>query len=242
MVITSKDNSKIKEARKLLEKKYSNEKKLFLIEGENLVLESLKNNLLVELFVLDGYECNIDFPYINVSLDVMKTLSDLKSTPRLIGISRYNLKSDIGNKIVILDDIQDPGNAGTIIRNSVAFDIDTIVFSKNSVSPYNTKVLRSTGGMIFNINIVIDELDGIINNIKNNNIKVIGTSLKKSKSLEEINNYDKYAIVLGNEGNGVSDKVLSLCDEIVRIDMNENCESLNVGVASGIVLYHMYKR
>ena len=168
MVITSKDNSKIKEARKLLEKKYSNEKKLFLIEGENLVLESLKNNLLVELFVLDGYECNIDFPYINVSLDVMKTLSDLKSTPRLIGISRYNLKSDIGNKIVILDDIQDPGNAGTIIRNSVAFDIDTIVFSKNSVSPYNTKVLRSTGGMIFNINIVIDELDGIINNIKNN--------------------------------------------------------------------------
>ena len=56
------------------------------------------------------------------------------------------------------------------------------------------------------------------------------------------NNYDKYAIVLGNEGNGVSDKVLSLCDEIVRIDMNENCESLNVGVASGIVLYHMYKR
>ena len=99
MLITSKDNSKIKEARKLLEKKYSNDKKLFLIEGENLVLESLKNNLLVELFVLDGYECNIDFPYINVSLDVMKTLSDLKSTPRLIGISRYNLKNDLNDYI-----------------------------------------------------------------------------------------------------------------------------------------------
>ncbi len=242
MLITSKDNSKIKEARKLLEKKYSNDKKLFLIEGENLVLESLKNNLLVELFVLDGYECNIDFPYINVSLDVMKTLSDLKSTPRLIGISRYNLKNDLGNKIVILDDIQDPGNAGTIIRNSVAFGIDTIVFSKNSVSPYNTKVLRSTGGMIFNINIVIDELDSVIDRIKQNDIKLIGTSLKKSKSLDDVNNYDKYAIVMGNEGNGVSDKVLSLCDEIVRIDMNDNCESLNVGVASGIILYHMYKR
>ena len=242
MLITSKDNSKIKEARKLLEKKYSNDKKLFLIEGENLVLESLKNNLLVELFVLDGYECNIDFPYINVSLDVMKTLSDLKSTPRLIGISRYNLKNDLGNKIVILDDIQDPGNAGTIIRNSVAFDIDTIVFSKNSVSPYNTKVLRSTGGMIFNINIVIDELDNVIDRIKQNDIKLIGTSRKKSKSLDDIKNYDKYAIVMGNEGNGVSDKVLSLCDEIVRIDMNDNCESLNVGVACSIILYHMYKR
>ena len=242
MLITSKDNSKIKEARKLLDKKYSNSKKLFLIEGDNLVLESLKNNLLVELFVLDGYEYNIDFPYINVSLDVMKTLSDLKSTPRVIGISRYNTNANIGNKIVILDDIQDPGNAGTIIRNSVAFGIDTIVFSKNSVSPYNAKVLRSTGGMIFNVNIVIDELENIINQIKQKDINLIGTSLKKSKSLEEINRKDKYAIVLGNEGNGVSDKIISFCDEIVRIDMNNNCESLNVGVASGIILYHMYKR
>lgn len=242
MIITSKDNSKIKEARKLLDKKYSNSKKLFLIEGENLVLEALKNNLLVELFVLDGYEPNIDFPYINVSLDVMKTLSDLKSTPRLIGISRYILNNNIGNKIVILDDIQDPGNAGTIIRNSVAFGIDTVIFSKNSASPYNPKVLRSTGGMIFNINIVIDELDNIIDNIKKDGITVIGTSLKKSKSLEEINIKDNYAIILGNEGNGVSDNVLSKCDEIVRIDMEKDCESLNVGVASGIVLYHMYKR
>jgi len=241
MLITSKDNSKIKEARKLLDKKYSNSKKLFLIEGENLVLESLKNNSLVELFILDGYNINIDFPYINVSLDVMKTLSDLKSTPRLIGVSRYNMNEKLGNKIVILDDIQDPGNAGTIIRNSVAFGIDTIVFSKNSVSPYNPKVLRSTGGMIFNINIIIDDLDKTIEMIKKNNITLIGTSLKKSKDLNEINSKEKYAIVLGNEGNGVSDKVLSLCDEIVRIDMEKECESLNVGVASGIILYHMYK-
>ena len=80
MIITSKDNSK----------------NLFLIEGENLVLEALKNNLLVELFVLDGTDYKIDFPYINVSLDVMKTLSDLKSTPRLIGISRYNLNDNSG--------------------------------------------------------------------------------------------------------------------------------------------------
>jgi TrmH family RNA methyltransferase len=242
MLITSKDNSKIKEARKLLDKKYSNNKKLFLIEGENLVLEAFKNNLLIELFVLDGYECSIDFPYVNCTLEVMKTLSDLKSTPRLIGVSRYNLKDDLGSKIVILDDIQDPGNAGTIIRSSVAFGIDTIVLSKNSVSPYNPKVLRSTGGMIYNINIVIDDLENVINNLKKNNIKIIGSSLKESNNLESVNIKDKYAIVVGNEGNGVSDKVLSLCDEIVRIDMEESCESLNVGVATSIILYHMYKR
>jgi len=242
MLITSKDNSKIKEARKLLDKKYSNNKKLFLIEGENLVLEAFKNNLLIELFVLDGYECSIDFPYVNCTLEVMKTLSDLKSTPRLIGVSRYSLKDDLGSKIVILDDIQDPGNAGTIIRSSVAFGIDTIVLSKNSVSPYNPKVLRSTGGMIYNINIVIDDLENVINNLKKNNIKIIGSSLKESNNLESVNINDKYAIVVGNEGNGVSDKVLSLCDEIVRIDMEESCESLNVGVATSIILYHMYKR
>jgi TrmH family RNA methyltransferase len=242
MLITSKDNKKIKEVRKLLNSKYSRELGLFVIEGENLIEEAIKNNLLVSLYVLENYECKYNFEFDYVTLDVMKSISDLKSTPRLIGVCKFDNNKTIGNKIVILDNVQDPGNAGTIIRNSVAFDIDTIVFSKNSVSPYNTKVLRSTGGMIFNINIVIDELDNVIDRIKQNDIKLIGTSLKKSKSLDDVKNYDKYAIVMGNEGNGVSDKVLSLCDEIVRIDMNDNCESLNVGVASGIILYHMYKR
>ena len=241
MVITSKDNSKIKEARKLLDKKYSSSKKLFLIEGENLVLESLKNNLLQELFVLDGTNIDIDFDYTLVSNDVMKSLSDLKSTPRMIGVSKYINKNDLGNKIVILDDVQDPGNIGTIVRNSVAFNIDSIVLSKKCANIYSPKVLRSTGGMIFNINIIIDDLDNIIDKIKDKNIKVIGTSLSKSKSLEEIKVVDKFAIIFGNEGNGVSKELLNKCDEIVRIDMNKACESLNVGVSAGIILYHMFK-
>lgn len=172
----------------------------------------------------------------------MKSISDLKSTPRLIGVSKYINKNEIGNKVVILDNVQDPGNAGTIIRNAVAFGIDTVIFSKDSVSPYNEKVLRSTGGMIFNINVIIDELDNIINVLKDKDIKLIGTSLKNSSSLESTPKYDKYAIVLGNEGNGVKDSIISLCDNIVRIDMDNKCESLNVGVASGIILYYMYKR
>ena len=153
MVITSTSNSKIKEAKKLLDKKYSSSKRLFLIEGENLVTEAIKNNLLVELFVLDGIDINIDFDYINVSLNVMKELSDLKSTPRMIGVSKYIDKNDLGKRIVILDDVQDPGNIGTIIRSSKAFNVDTIILSTNSVDIYNDKVLRSTQGMIFNMNI-----------------------------------------------------------------------------------------
>lgn len=242
MLITSKDNSRIKEIRKLLNKKYSIEKGLFVIEGENLVEEAIKSNLLVELYVLDETSCKYNFKYDNITLDVMKSISDLKSTPRLIGVSKYINKNNLGNKIVLLDGVQDPGNAGTIIRNCVAFGVDTIVFSKDSVSPYNEKVLRSTGGMIYNINIIIDEIENIVKKIKEKNIKLIGTSLSLSKELEQIEKYEEYAIIFGNEGNGVSKKILDLCDDIVRIDMENKCESLNVGVSSGIILYYMYKR
>ena len=241
MLITSKDNSRIKHLRKLLDKKNSLNEGLFVIEGENLIEEAIKSNLLTELYVLDGSECKYDFNYDTVSLDVMKSISSLSSTPRLIGVSKFINKSELGNRIVILDGVQDPGNVGTIIRNCVAFNIDTLVLSKGGVSPYNDKVLRSTGGMIYNINIIISDLDSIIDTIKKNNIKLYGTSLKSSISLENMPKSEKYAIVFGNEGNGVSKEVLDKCDMNIRIDMNSSCESLNVGVSSGIVLYHMYK-
>ena len=242
MLITSKDNGRIKEIRKILNKKYSLEKGLFIIEGENLVEEAIKNNLLKELYVLEGYECKYDFQYDEVTHEVMKSISDLKSTPRLLGVAKIKKEEKIGKKIIILDDIQDPGNAGTIIRNAVAFGIDTVVFSKSSVSVYNEKTLRSTGGMIFNINIITDDLEHVISQIKDNNIKVIGTSLNTSKSLETLEKMDNFAIIFGNEGNGVSEDILSLCDEVIKINMNSKCESLNVAVSSGIVLYNLWSK
>jgi len=241
MLITSRDNAKIKHVRKLLDKKNSMDESLFVIEGENLIEEAIKNNLLVELYVLDGFNNRFDFECIYVTLDVMKSMSNLSSTPRMIGVSKFINNSSLGKKIVLLDDVQDPGNAGTIIRNCVAFDVNTIVFSKRCVSPYNEKVLRSTGGMIYNINVIISDLSVILKEIKSKGIKVFGTSLKSSNSLDVIEKSDDFAIIFGNEGNGVSSKVLDLCDEIIRIDMNSKCESLNVGVSSGIILYHMYK-
>ena len=242
MLITFKDNGRIKEIRQILNKKYSLEKGLFIIEGENLVEEAIKNNLLKELYVLEGYECKYDFQYDEVTHEVMKSISDLKSTPRLLGVAKIKKEEKIGKKIIILDDIQDPGNAGTIIRNAVAFGIDTVVFSKSSVSVYNEKTLRSTGGMIFNINIIIDDLEHVISQIKDNNIKVIGTSLNTSKSLETLEKMDNFAIIFGNEGNGVSEDILSLCDEVIKINMNSKCESLNVAVSSGIVLYNLWSK
>lgn len=241
MLITSRDNNRIKHIRKLLDRKNSLKEGLFVIEGENLIEEAIKNNLLVELYVLEGSSCKYDFDYDYVTLDVMKSISFLSSTSRLVGVSKYINKNKLGDRIVLLDSVQDPGNVGTIIRNSVAFNIDTVVFSRECVSPYNDKVLRSTGGMIYNINIIISDLDSIIDEIKSNGIKLYGTSLKSSISLEKMPISDRYAICFGNEGNGVSDNVLSKCDLNIRIDMNSKCESLNVGVSNGIILYHMYR-
>ena len=95
--------------------------------------------------------------------------------------------------------------------------------------------------MIYNINIIIDEIENQIKQLKQNNIKIIGTSLKKSISLQQLEKTENYAIILGNEGNGVRNEILNLCDQIIRIDMDSKCESLNVGVGAGIILYHMYK-
>ena len=242
MLITSRDNNRIKHLRKLLDKKNSLNESLFVIEGENLISEAIKSNLLTELYVLEGEECQFDFEYDYVTLDVMKSISSLSSTPRLVGVSKFINKKSPLNKVVLLDGVQDPGNVGTIIRNCVAFGVDTIVLSKGSVNPYNDKVLRSTGGMIYNINIIISDLESIIDKLREDNIKIYGTSLKSSISLENMPKSDKFAIIFGNEGNGVSENILNNCDVNVRIDMERDCESLNVGVSSGIVLYHMYRR
>lgn len=241
MLIVSTENKKIKNVRKLLDKKYSLENKKFVIEGEHLVCESIKSHLLCELYVLEGFEKNYDFPYDTVSLKVMKSLSNLKSTPRVIGVSLMRENDNKCNKVVILEDIQDPGNAGTIIRSAVAFGVDTIVFSLNSVYPYNEKVIRSTQGMIFKLNIIIDDSINYISSLKGKNIPIIGTSLNTNKYIDEMKKMDKFAVVFGNEGNGVSDKVLSLCDEIYKIKMNSECESLNVAVSCGIILNRLYE-
>ncbi len=241
MYIDSISNKNIKEIRKLSNKKYSLSKALFVIEGDHAVKEAIKNNRLVKLYKLESNPIEYDFPTITVSPKVMKSISDLPSTPKVIGIAKIESNEVFGNKIVILDNIQDPGNAGTIIRTCAAFGVDTIIFSTFSVSPYNDKVVRSTEGMIFNINIIIDEIEDVIKTLKDKNIKIYGTSLETNKELKDIKKEDKFAIVFGNEGSGVRKEILSLCDEVFKIDMNEKCESLNVSVTSGIILYEFLK-
>lgn len=241
MVITSIENKKIKNIKKLYTKKYRDESNLFIVEGEHLIYEAYNSGLLLELVLEENTDINIDISKTIVTYNVLKYISQLECAPKVIGICKKITESEIGNKVLLLDDIQDPGNLGTIIRSSVAFNIDTIILSKNTVDLYNPKVIRATQGMLFHINIVVMDLLDIIKKLKNNNYKIYGTKVNGGKSLKNVEKSKKFAIIMGNEGNGVKDTLLNMCDEFIYIDMNSNCESLNVGVATSIILYELDK-
>lgn len=235
MIYSSLDNQKIKELKKLQMKKYRLLNKLFLVEGEHLVNEAYKAGLLVELIVLEGQTFNLDVNISYVALNVMNYLSELENS-KVIGVCRIKENEIKGNKIVLLDNIQDPGNLGTIIRSCVAFSIDTLILV-NCVSQYNSKVLRAAQGLNFYLNIVNSSYS-ILDKLKNN-YRIIGTRLNETKELKNVAKYEKFVIIMGNEGTGISNLSKSMCDEYIYIPMNNNCESLNVGVATSIILYEM---
>ena len=243
MVITSLSNPKIKEIIKLKEKKYRDLTNTFLVETKHLVSEAYNAKLLRTIILLDGTENPYpDIDTIYVSMDIMKKISSLESFSNIVGIVNKKEEQEVGNKILILDDIQDPGNLGTIIRSSVAFDIDTIILSKNTVDLYNSKVLRSTQGMIFHKNIIVRDINKYIRELKEKEYRIYGTMVNGGNDIKKVILPTRFAIVVGNEGKGVSEEILGLCDEYLYIKMNNKCESLNVSVATSILLYEVYNK
>lgn len=236
---SSIQNEKIKSIKKLREKKYRDIEGLFIVEGKNLVMEAYKNNLLKTLIVLDNSSFNLSIETIRVSENVMKYLSELNTPNEIMGICYKKKEENISGNILILDNIQDPGNLGTIIRSAVAFSISTIIVSPDTVSIYNSKVLRSTQGLLFDVNIVVRDISSAIDDLKQNGYKIYGTKVDNGKNLKDIDSTNKYAVIMGNEGSGVNKDILDKCDEYIYIPMNEKCESLNVGVATSIILYEM---
>lgn len=237
-MIESANNNKIKEIIKLKDKKYQNIENKFLIEGKHLIEEAIKHGYLEEMFVLDGYTYNYDnITY--VSENVMRKISDLKTIPNMVGVARKISNGQIRGKVLLLDDIHDPGNMGTIIRSSIAFGIDTLVISNNSVNIYNPKVLRATEGMIFNANIIIDDTSNIIKLLKDDNYTIYITDVTGGNELKKVDFEDKCAIVIGSEASGVNEKIKELADKRLYIKMSDKCESLNAGIATSIILYEL---
>lgn len=241
MVYTSVDNKKIKEIKKLQTKKYRDMEGLFFIESEHLVEEAYKLGLLKTLIVLENTPYTLDVETMVINETVQKYLSELECPKSVMGVVSKIPNKEIGKRVLALDDIQDPGNLGTIIRSAVAFNIDTILLSKNSVDPYNSKVIRSSQGMIFNINIIICDLTEMLTSLKNQDYTIYGTKVDGGNIIKDVEVNDKFVIIMGNEGQGVKKENLALCDKYLYIKMNDRCESLNVAIATSIILYELDK-
>ena len=241
MTITSLGNEKVKELVKLKDKKYRDINNLFFVEGKDLCVEAYNNGLLREVFILEGYNNLYDgIPFTYVSLGVMKKISDMESCSEYFGVCSKKVEEDIGNRLIILDDIQDPGNLGTIIRSALAFNFDTVVLSTKTVDLYNPKVVRSTKGMIFGINIINRDLCEFIPSL--DDYTIYGTDVRNGINIKSESIPTKYAIVIGNEGNGISKDVRKLCNKFIYIKMEDKCESLNAGVSASILMYEVYNK
>lgn len=235
-MIESVNNEKIKKYSKLNEKKYRDKENMFIVEGEHLVEEALEKGIVIDIFSLEEKENST-----RVSIEVMKKLSNLSNPPKILAVVKKIEERKINGNVLVLDDIQDPGNLGTIIRSAVSFGIDTIVASKNTVDVYNSKVIRATEGMLFKINYLKRDLVEFINENKNV-LTFITTDVRDGKDIKDIEIPGNYALIMGNEGNGVSDAVSELVPNKVNIKISEKCESLNVSIATSILLYELYTR
>lgn len=257
-VISSKDNEIIKNIRKLKEKKYRDAENVFVIEGIKLIKEAIAENAHIKQIVMcedytDNTELDKDtlfeiakYNLIYVTRNIINLITDVKTPQGIIAVieKNNNMKQiDYSQDIILaLDGVQDPGNLGTILRTADSANLKQIILSKTCADSYNPKVVRSTMGAIFRINIIeVEDLKDTLKEIQKNNFKVMVTALDTEKSVYDVD-YNKKVIVIGNEANGVSKEIQELADEKVIIPMLGKTESLNASVAAGIMIYEYVRR
>lgn len=240
--ISSLSNDKIKSLLNLRKRSERYNKKLFLVEGLHLTEEAYKNGLLetvlsTSIDLLNKFE---NTKQILVTDPIINKLSTTSTPQNIIGVVKMRqTKLSKTNKYIVLDDINDPGNFGTIIRTSLALGVKDIIVSSNTVDEYNEKTLRGTQGAIFKANIVRMDLKEAFEFLKEQKIKIITTSLETKKELKDLEKEERFAVVLGNEARGISDISKSFSDESIIIPLQNDIESLNVAVAFSIVLYNL---
>ncbi|WP_296882761.1 RNA methyltransferase [Thomasclavelia sp.] len=236
-MITSTNNNTIKTLIKLKQKKYRNQFGYYLIEGEHLVNEALKANQ-VEC-IITTKPLKSDLEVIEVSEEVMAKLAFTKSPSNIMAKCKIDSNNELMMKkrYLILDDLQDPGNIGTLIRSALAFGIDQVILSKNCVDLYNDKLLRAMQGANFHISCIYGDLTEIIEKLQANGVVVVGSALENGQDISLIEKTEKMAFIVGNEGNGMNQNILDKCDYIGYIPI-QTIESLNVAIAGSILMYH----
>ncbi len=247
MIITSKDNTLVKEIRKLKEKKYRTDK--FIVEGIKMLKEAIDEDCTIDTIVIrEGVDLDFDvsrYNLIEVSEGVFKDLTDVVSPQGVIAVVKKNEDDKINSEadyIIALDGIQDPGNLGTIIRTADSANLKQIIVSKNTVDAYSPKVVRSTMGAIYRVNIIeAESLADTLKGLNHQGFETVVTSLNADKSIYDVD-YSKKIVVIGNESNGVSKEVMDVAKHRVKIPMMGKTESLNASVAAGIMIYEYVRQ
>ncbi len=257
-VITSKENEQIKAIRKLKDKKYRDETGLYIVEGIKTINEAIAENADIQTIVI-CYDSNeqeelkqkmlysvAKFNILYVDERVFEWISQVMHPQGILAVIKKKSKQEYINVdediIVALDNIQDPGNLGTIIRTVDSAGLSQLIITKDTADPYSAKVVRSTMSGIFRVNILeTEDLPSMLEDLKQKGYRIIETSLNTNKTIYDVS-YEKAVIVIGNEANGICNEVLNVADEKVKIPMLGRTESLNAAVATGIVLYEALRQ
>ncbi|MGD6957154.1 TrmH family RNA methyltransferase [Rossellomorea aquimaris] len=245
--IQSSKNPVVKQWKKLLTKKERDLTRTYIVEGFHLVEEALKQeDSVLELIVVEGTDLpqkwTVDsITMTMVSEEVGKALTDTETPQGVFAVCKqredeHNIEK--AATFMLLDGLQDPGNIGTIIRTADAAGIDMVVLGKGTVDPYNPKVLRSAQGGHFHIPIIRRDLNETISKLKERDIPVYGTALENGVEYTTVNPQSSYALIVGNEGNGMSKDLLTETNQNLYIPIYGKSESLNVAIAAGVLLYY----
>ena len=233
--ILSKNNQKVKEACALRMKKVRQEKGLFLMEGLKNLDMALKYGSVKQIFTAIGLpKLKQDIECYKVNDDVLRKLANSENPEGVVFVcEQLKPRKDKTEyrKVVYLDQINDPGNLGTILRTAVSFNYDAVILSKSSVDLYNEKVIAASKGALFLVDAYYDEIDNYTNGRQ-----VIVSALDDAAPLSECPKENNFVLVLGNESHGVSPEIIKKADKLVKIEMNDAIDSLNVAVAAGILM------
>ena len=243
-IITSKANSVVKNAKKLHQKKYR--KSAYLIEGWHLFEEAVQAGVTIEkIFALESYRDQLAaFPQtVWVSEDILLDLADSQTPQGIVAVVQKEEveQADFSQgKFLFLEDVQDPGNVGTIIRTADAAGFTGVIVSEKSADIYSLKTLRSMQGSHFHLPIYRMSSQAILEEAKEAGIPVLATTLSKdSVDYRELPLIENCVLVMGNEGQGISPFMAESADQLVHISMKGQAESFNVAVAAGILIFHL---
>lgn len=245
--LSSLKNPKIQQWRSLKERKGRRETGCFLVEGRKMVEEALASRFPVEAVLADANRVE-DFtlpehvPLYTMPDHVLAAVCDTKTPQGIAAVVRMVNSEQLGDKLVAMDGVQDPGNVGTIIRTADAAGIEGVVLSAQCADVFSPKVLRATMGSIFRMGIVVtDDLPDALMQLRQSGSSVISSQLDGEPFYERSPVGEKFCLVIGSEGNGVTHEVQAVATHRVKLPMRGGAESLNAAVAAGIMMYELMR-